>query len=52
MKYASTRKIPFAAILGGDELARGEVTIKNLETGAQESIPRAAVVGKVRGASA
>jgi histidyl-tRNA synthetase len=52
MKYASTRKIPFAAVLGGDELARGEVTIKNLETGAQESISRAAVVGRIKDRSA
>jgi len=52
MKYASTRKIPFAAILGGDELARGEVTIKNLETGTQESVPRDAVSGTIKGASA
>ncbi len=43
MKYASSRKIRFAAIVGGDEIARGEVTIKNLETGDQQSVPRAAV---------
>ncbi len=43
MKYAASKQIPFAAILGGDEIARGEVTIKNLATGTQESIPRANV---------
>ncbi len=48
MKYAAVKTIPFAAILGGDELARGEVTIKNLQTGAQESVPRASVVAHVR----
>jgi histidyl-tRNA synthetase len=48
MKYAAAKTIPFAAILGGDEIARGEVTIKNLQTGAQESVPRAAVGDKVR----
>jgi histidyl-tRNA synthetase len=48
MKYASTRKIPYAAILGGDEIARGEVTIKNLETGDQQSVARAAVAGIVK----
>jgi len=52
MKYAATRRIRFAAILGGDEIGRGEVTIKNLETGAQESISRPAVVAKIRGSSA
>jgi histidyl-tRNA synthetase len=40
MKYASSRSIRFAAILGGDEMTRGEVTIKNLETGEQKSVPR------------
>jgi histidyl-tRNA synthetase len=52
MKYAAARSIPFAAILGGDEIARGEVTIKNLTTGVQASIPRAKVrehVGPVNG---
>ena len=48
MKYAAAKMIPFAAILGGDELARGEVTIKNLQTGAQESMARASVADKVR----
>jgi histidyl-tRNA synthetase len=52
MKYASTRRIPFAAILGSDEIARGEVTIKNLGSGAQESVPREAVADRIRGSSA
>ena len=40
MKYAAAKMIPFAAILGGDELARGEVTLKNLQTGTQHSVAR------------
>jgi histidyl-tRNA synthetase len=52
MKYAATKNIRFAAIVGGDEIARCEVTVKNLETGAQESVPRAAVVEKIRGSFA
>jgi histidyl-tRNA synthetase len=48
MKYASTKRIPFAAILGGDELARGEVTIKNLATGSQESVARDSAVSRLR----
>ena len=48
MKYAAAKMIPFAAILGGDEIARGEVTIKNLQTSAQESVPRASVADKVK----
>ncbi len=47
MKYAVSKQIPFAAILGGDEIARGDVTIKNLATGTQESIPRANVAREI-----
>ncbi len=43
MKYAADKKIPFAAILGGDEIARAEVTVKNLQTSEQQSVPRASV---------
>ncbi|MBW8713643.1 MAG: histidine--tRNA ligase, partial [Acidobacteria bacterium] len=49
MKYASTRRIARAAILGGDEIARGEVTVKNLDTGEQQSVPRAALAETIRG---
>jgi histidyl-tRNA synthetase len=48
MKYAAGKLIAFAAILGGDEIARGEVTIKDLQTGQQSSVPRAAVAAAVR----
>jgi len=40
MKYAADKHIPFAAVLGGDEIARGEVTLKNLGSGTQESVKR------------
>ena len=48
MKYAASKAIPFAAILGADELARGEVTVKNLATGEQVSVARADVASHVR----
>jgi histidyl-tRNA synthetase len=41
VKYASTRDAAFVAILGVDERARGEVTIKNMKTGDQQSLGRA-----------
>jgi histidyl-tRNA synthetase len=44
MKYADAKGIPYAAILGGDEIAAGTVTIKNLKTGEQQHRPRAEVV--------
>jgi len=48
MKYAASKQMPFAAILGSDELARGEVTIKDLTAGTQQSIPRAAVAQDIK----
>jgi histidyl-tRNA synthetase len=51
MKYAAAKAIRFAAILGGDEMARGEVTIKNLHTGEQQSVPRESVASFVRAGS-
>jgi histidyl-tRNA synthetase len=36
LKYADRQSIPLAAILGPDELAAGEVTLKNLRSGLQE----------------
>jgi histidyl-tRNA synthetase len=51
MKYAASKGIPFAAILGADELARGEVAIKNLGTGEQSSMPRHEVPALVKRAA-
>jgi histidyl-tRNA synthetase len=48
MKYAASRTIPTAAILGGDEIARGQVTLKNLQSGTQESVPRGEVVEAIK----
>ena len=43
MKYAAGKSIPFAAILGSDEIARAEVTVKNLQSGEQQSVARGQV---------
>src|SRR5687768_2468143 len=40
-KYASSRGIRFVAVVGTDERAAGQVTVKNMETGEQVSVPRA-----------
>jgi histidyl-tRNA synthetase len=37
-EYADRRGIPWAAIVGTEELSRGVVTLKNLSTGAQQSV--------------
>jgi histidyl-tRNA synthetase len=39
-KYASARRVPFVAILGDDERARGEVAVKDLRSGDQTSVAR------------
>src|ERR1041385_6084757 len=42
-KYASARGIPFVAIIGDDERARGEVAIKDMRSGEQRSVKRSEV---------
>ena len=39
-KYASSRNVPFVAIVGDDERATGMVSIKDLRTGDQQAIAR------------
>ncbi len=41
-------KAKFAVILGEDELKNGQLTLKNLESGAQETLPRAAMMEKLK----
>jgi histidyl-tRNA synthetase len=40
LKYAAARNVPVLAILGEDERARAEVTVRDLQTRQQESAPR------------
>jgi len=40
-KYAASRRMPFVAIVGDDERARGEVAVKDLRSGEQTAVPRA-----------
>ena len=39
MSYADKLHIPYVAFLGEDELAQGVVTVKDMTTGTQESLP-------------
>jgi histidyl-tRNA synthetase len=48
-KYASDRGIPLVAILGDDELAQGTVGVKDLRTGDQQTLARAAARSFVKG---
>jgi histidyl-tRNA synthetase len=40
-KYASSRNVPFVAVVGDDERQRGEVSIKDMRSGEQSPVPRA-----------
>jgi histidyl-tRNA synthetase len=42
IKYADAQRIPFVAILGGDEIANGTVTVKNLAAQTQNTYDQAA----------
>jgi histidyl-tRNA synthetase len=42
-KYASARGVPFVAVLGPDERARGEVALKDMRSGEQRATSRTAV---------
>jgi histidyl-tRNA synthetase len=38
MEYANRRSIPYVVIVGGNELAEGRATVKNMIEGSQESV--------------
>ena len=39
MEYADRRAIPYVAIVGSDELAAREVTVKEMRSGEQSRVP-------------
>jgi len=42
-KYASSRNVPFVTICGDDEKANGTVSVKDMRSGEQQTMPRAEV---------
>ncbi|TVR69985.1 MAG: histidine--tRNA ligase [Marinilabiliales bacterium] len=40
MQYANNRNIPFVALIGEEEALKKTVTVKNMKTGSQETVPR------------
>jgi len=46
-KYADSLKIDFVCVLGESELAENKVTLKNMKTGAQETVSRDEVASKI-----
>jgi len=47
-KYASSKNIPFVALIGSDEAAKDEVTLKNMTTGDQITIKQDKIVGQLQ----
>jgi histidyl-tRNA synthetase len=47
-KYAAARGVPFVAILGDDERARGSVSIKDMRSGDQQAVARGAAAEHIR----
>jgi histidyl-tRNA synthetase len=48
MKYASSRGVRFAVIVGDDERTQGTVAVKDLTSGTQTVVPRAEAAQRVR----
>lgn len=48
LKYAEANRIPWAAIVGSEELANGQVKLKNLSTGEQAVHTRAEAIAFLR----
>ncbi len=48
-QYADSRGIPYAVVLGPDELAEGVVAVKTLATGEQRRVPRDQLAEALRG---
>ncbi len=46
-RYGEERNIPIALLLGGDELAAGTVTVKDLTSGEQQSVAQADVADRL-----
>ena len=47
MEHANRRAIPYVAIVGSDELARREVTLKDMRSGEQSSVPFGELVSHI-----
>ena len=47
MRQANALSIPFTLILGDDEIEKGEVVVRNMESSEQESKPLAEFIAEV-----
>ena len=46
-KYASSKNIPFVALIGSDEVAKNKVTLKNMVTGEQKTISQGEIINNL-----
>ena len=47
-KYASSRDVHFVVVIGDDERGRGEVAVKDMKSGVQQTVKRADLLSAVR----
>lgn len=47
LRYASQKGIPYVAILGPEEIAKNQVTVKNLSTGEQKCLPVSEIISLI-----
>lgn len=47
MKYANERKVPYVVIIGGNEMASGELSFKNMQSGEQNNLTIEAIIEKL-----
>jgi histidyl-tRNA synthetase len=48
MNYANDKKIPFVVVVGGDEMASGKLTFKNMASGEQEKLSIEEIISKLK----
>lgn len=48
-RYADRKKIPYVAVLGPDEATKGQVTLKNLKDGTQQTVAPDVLVDALKG---
>ena len=48
MSYANANNIPFVALAGDDEIQKGVVTLKNMETGEQKQVTAEEMISIVK----
>lgn len=48
MKYANDKKIPFVAMMGSNEMKEGTITLKNMETGEQQTLQQKDLISTLK----